>query len=200
MTVRRFASVGGALMVAAIAALASYAHMRTVALEYGQPTLIADLLPLSVDGMMAVATVALGDGRRSRWSAWLAFSIGVAASVLANVLAAEPSLVARCISAWPAIAFVLVVEVITRGGHNPAEPKPAVALPDVVVSAPAKTQATPRPAAVGRKKSAKTGRTDPRACRKASRAVPDNHPSRTRPPARHLRHQTAPNRPDRNFG
>jgi hypothetical protein len=44
----------------------------------------------------------------------------VAASVLANVLAAEPSVVARCISAWPAIAFVLVVEVITRGGGHVA--------------------------------------------------------------------------------
>lgn len=118
MTLRRFASMGGALVVAAIAALASYSHMRAVALEYGQPELIADLLPISVDGMMAVATVALGDGRRSRWSAWLAFWTGVVASVLANVLAAEPSLVARCISAWPAIAFVLVVEVITLGGRG----------------------------------------------------------------------------------
>jgi hypothetical protein len=68
--------------------------------------------------MMAVAPVALGDGRRNRW---LAFWTGVAASVLANVLAAEPSLVAPCISAWPAIAFVLVVEVITRGGRGHAD-------------------------------------------------------------------------------
>jgi hypothetical protein len=56
MTLRRFASLSGALVVAAIAALASYAHMRAVALEYGQPELIANLLPISVDGMMAVAT------------------------------------------------------------------------------------------------------------------------------------------------
>jgi hypothetical protein len=105
VNLRRFASLAGALVVAAIAALASYSHMRVVSLRYGQPELIADLLPISVDGMMAVATVALGDGRHNRWSAWLAFWTGVAASVLANVLAAEPSLVARCISAWPAIAF-----------------------------------------------------------------------------------------------
>jgi hypothetical protein len=51
----------------------------------------------------------------------------VAASILANVLAAEPSLPARCISAWPAIAFVLVVEVITRGApqHLAAAEHPA---------------------------------------------------------------------------
>jgi hypothetical protein len=77
--------------------------MRTVALRYGQPELIADLLPVSVDGLMAVATAALGDGRRNRWSAWLAFWTDVAASVLANLLAAEPSVVGRCISAWPAV-------------------------------------------------------------------------------------------------
>jgi hypothetical protein len=30
-------------------------------MRYGQPELISDLLPVSVDGMMVVATVALGD-------------------------------------------------------------------------------------------------------------------------------------------
>lgn len=117
MSARRVASIASALLVAAIAALASYTHMRGLALRYGQDALIATLLPISVDGMMVVATVALGDGRRYRWSAWLAFWTGVAASVVANVLAAQPSTIARCISAWPAVAFLLVVEVITRGGR-----------------------------------------------------------------------------------
>jgi len=117
VSVRRVASIASALLVAGIAALASYTHMRGLALRYGQDRLIATLLPVSVDGMMVVATVALGDGRRYRWSAWLAFWTGVAASVVANVLAAQPSVIARCISAWPAVAFLLVVEVITRGGR-----------------------------------------------------------------------------------
>lgn len=118
MTLRRLASTCSALVVAAIAALASYSHMRWLAMHYGQTPLIAGLLPVSVDGMMVVATVALGDGRRYRWSAWLAFWMGVVASIVANVLAAEPSVIARCISAWPSIAFVLVIEVITRGGRR----------------------------------------------------------------------------------
>ena len=118
MNVRRFATIAAALAVGAIAAVASYAHMRHLALQYGQTPPLAAMLPLSVDGMMVVATVALGDGRRYRWSAWLAFWMGVAASVIANVLAAEPSAIARCISAWPAIAFLLVVEVVTRGGRG----------------------------------------------------------------------------------
>lgn len=118
---RRFASISSALVVAAIAAVASYSHMRHLAIQYGQDKLIATLLPVSVDGMLVVATIALGDGRRYRWSAWLAFWVGVVASVIANVLAAEPSAIARCISAWPAVAFLLVVEVITRGGIRTRE-------------------------------------------------------------------------------
>lgn len=146
MTLRRVATLVGALVVAAIAALASYSHMRGLALRCGQPELIADLLPVSVDGMMVVATVALGDGRRNRWSAWVAFWTGVAASVTANVLAAEPSGIARCISAWPAVAFLLVVEVITRGGQGrsgTADAEPAV--PDAAQITPAQ-QPSPEPA------------------------------------------------------
>jgi hypothetical protein len=120
MTLRRTASLSGALVVATIAALASYSHMRDVAVRYGQSELIAALLPVSVDGMMVVGAQPPREGGRDPRSAWLAFWTGVAASVIANVLAAEPSLVARCISAWPAVAFLLVVEVITRGGRGPS--------------------------------------------------------------------------------
>lgn len=130
MNVRRLASTTGALAVGGIAAIASYKHQQHLAVQYGQDPLIAAMLPFSVDGMVVVATVALGDGRRYRWSAWMAFWTGVGATVTANVLAAQPSTIARCISAWPAIAFLLVVEVITRGGRDrsaPVKPVPAPA-------------------------------------------------------------------------
>jgi Protein of unknown function (DUF2637) len=146
MSVRRFFSISSALIVAIIAAVASYSHMRHLAIQYGQDHLIATLLPVSVDGMLVVATIALGDGRRYRWSAWLAFWVGVVASVIANVLAAEPSAIARCISAWPAIAFLLVVEVITRGGRIRHVQEPALAgqvAGPPVASEPASEAATP---------------------------------------------------------
>lgn len=136
MNLRRVASVGSALVVSGIAAYASYSHMRHLALEYGQDHAVAALLPLSVDGLMVVATVALGDGRRNRWSAWLAFWSGVLASVLANVLAAEPSTIARCISAWCAVAFLMTVEVITRGGRT----KGVTEVADEVTAEPADEQ------------------------------------------------------------
>jgi hypothetical protein len=148
---RRVASVSSALVVAGIAAVASYSHMRHLALEYGQSEVIADMLPISVDGMLVVATVALGDGRRYRWSAWLAFWIGVTASIIANVLAAEPSAIARCISAWPAVAFLLVVEVITRGGRGRAvdtEEQPEPVAEPVADDMPSDVPAEPHPTAV----------------------------------------------------
>lgn len=141
--VLRRAYFGSAFVVAAIAAIASYSHMRHLALEYKQPEVIADMLPISVDGMLVVATLALGDGRRNRWSAWAAATIGVAASIVANVLAAEPSVIARCISAWPAIAFLFVVEVITRGGRSRAT-KPVEVVEEPAVD-DASDDASPEP-------------------------------------------------------
>ncbi|GAB3853760.1 hypothetical protein GCM10029963_45560 [Micromonospora andamanensis] len=105
-----------------IAAVASYDHMRELAERAGQPPLLAALLPLSVDGMILVATLALGDGRRSRWPAWLAFVLGVAASLAANVIVAEPNATARVVSAWPAVALLLTVEILTRSGTAPPAP------------------------------------------------------------------------------
>ncbi|GAA1795561.1 DUF2637 domain-containing protein [Planosporangium flavigriseum] len=117
MNARRFASIAGTVAVTTIAAVASYDHMRVLAEQAGQPPLLAALLPLSVDGMVLVATLALGDGRRSRWSAWLAFVLGVAASLAANVMVAAPDPVARLVSAWPAVALLLTVEVLARSGR-----------------------------------------------------------------------------------
>lgn len=127
MNARRVASLAGTVAVTVIAAVASYDHMRELAERAGQPPLLAALLPLSVDGMILVATLALGDGRRSRWSAWLAFVLGVAASLAANVMVAAPDAVARVVSAWPAVALLLTVEVLARSGAAPATPREGTA-------------------------------------------------------------------------
>jgi hypothetical protein len=59
--------------------------------------------------------------RPVRWSARIAFLAGMAASVAANIAAAHPSLGARIVAAWPAIALLLVVEMLarTRYRHGP---------------------------------------------------------------------------------
>ncbi|MEV0391782.1 DUF2637 domain-containing protein [Polymorphospora rubra] len=92
--------------------------MVAVALRFGERPEVAYVLPLSVDGMLVVASAAMMEdkraGRRVRWSARLAFVAGVVASVAANIAAAQPSLGARIVAAWPAVALLLVVEMLTR--------------------------------------------------------------------------------------
>ncbi|MEU5939425.1 DUF2637 domain-containing protein [Micromonospora sp. NPDC047548] len=116
------ARASSAAVVAGVAAVASYSHMRDLAAGHGQGVLLANLLPLSVDGMLIVASVVMADdrvaGRRPRLSAGVSFVVGVAASIAANVLAAPPSTVARVISAWPALALLLVVEMLARGPRS----------------------------------------------------------------------------------
>lgn len=122
MTPSRLLRNTSAGVVAAIAAAASYTHMRTLAAEHGQSAPIAAMVPISVDGLMVVATIAMHDdkqaGQRVRRSAWAAFIVGVLASVTANVLSAPDDLTARVISAWPAVALLLVVELLARGGRT----------------------------------------------------------------------------------
>lgn len=104
--------------VASIAAWSSWSHMVHVALRYGERPEVAYVLPISVDGMLVVASAAMVEdkraGRRVRWSARIAFLTGMAASVGANIAAASPSVGARIVAAWPAIALLLVVEILSR--------------------------------------------------------------------------------------
>lgn len=49
-----------------------------------------------------------------RWAVRGVLVLGVAASVTANVLHALPNLISQTISAWPPLAFLITVEVISR--------------------------------------------------------------------------------------
>jgi hypothetical protein len=88
------------LVVALVAAAASYGHMIDVALMAGEPLRIARAWPVTVDGLV----VALRRGERGR--PWLA--LGLAVSVGANVLAQFPDWAASAgpvVSAWPPLAL-----------------------------------------------------------------------------------------------
>ncbi|MGH1488199.1 MAG: DUF2637 domain-containing protein [Acidimicrobiales bacterium] len=52
-------AVAAAGLVALVAGLASFSHVRAVALEVGESELVAWVLPLSVDGLAVVCSVAL---------------------------------------------------------------------------------------------------------------------------------------------
>ncbi|MFI0718418.1 DUF2637 domain-containing protein [Streptomyces sp. NPDC021224] len=101
-----------ATVVAAVAAYASYEHQRTFALDGGADRVGASWWPLSVDGLLVPATIGLlkpqaAGRRRTRYAVRLAFGLGIAVSLAANVAAAprlawQPVLVAG----WPPVALL----------------------------------------------------------------------------------------------
>lgn len=52
--------------------------------------------------------------KRIRWAVRAALVLGIAASIAANVLHAEPNIVARLIAAWPPAALLITLELIAR--------------------------------------------------------------------------------------
>ena len=87
---------GCTLVVAGVAAAyASYVHQRDFARHGGADEASAALWPLSVDGLLLLATIGLlkpaQHATRRRWVLWPAFLLGIAVSLAANI-AAAPSL------------------------------------------------------------------------------------------------------------
>ncbi|GGL17008.1 DUF2637 domain-containing protein [Streptomyces flaveus] len=87
----------GALAVAGVAAYASYVHQREFALQGGADRASATLWPLSVDGLLLLATAGVlkqpaARDRRTRYVVRLAFLLGIGVSLAANV-AAAPAIV-----------------------------------------------------------------------------------------------------------
>jgi hypothetical protein len=106
------------VLLAAIAAAVSYRHLHTLAVRHGESSWSAALVPLSVDGMILAASMALlADSRRGKRGGilpWTLLIIGSLASVAANIAVAEPSLIGRAVAAWPAFALIGGMEMAFR--------------------------------------------------------------------------------------
>jgi hypothetical protein len=105
------------LAVAAFAAVVSYSHIYELARDNGQTGTAARLLPLSVDGLIAAASLVLLHEARARHEppklARCMLGLGVAATVGANVAYGLPfGWVGALVSAWPALAFIGSVEML----------------------------------------------------------------------------------------
>ena len=106
--------------------------MRDVALLGHQPNLLASTLPLSIDGLMVIASLAMAEDKAQRrhprtW-ARLAFWFGAVVSLAANIASTavhhgDPLSIG--VAAWPPLALLVVTEIMTRPGtpkddHNHA--------------------------------------------------------------------------------
>lgn len=154
LSVRR-ATSASVVVVGAIAAYVSYLHMHAVALRYGEDRVTAAVIPVSVDGLILAASMTLlGDSRAGRRRGWLSsvlLSVGCAASLAANMLHADATVVARLIAAWPAVALIGSYELLMRQIRQAAVPAP-VPVP-VPVAGPVRT------GTAGRKPASAPGRT-----------------------------------------
>lgn len=118
MSAERWAGRACAGVVAAVAAYASYEHQRTFAIRGGADPAGASLWPLSVDGLLLLATIGLlkpaeNSSHRAHRAVRLAFALGIAVSLAANVAAApRPAWQPVLVAGWPPVALLLAVELL----------------------------------------------------------------------------------------
>ncbi len=172
-TAIRILAAAVVLAVAAFAAIVSYSHIFELGRHHGQDGTAARLLPLSVDGLIAAASlVMLHAARRSQQVPQLArwmLGLGVGATVAANIFYGLPfGWLAAVVSAWPAVAFVGSVEMAVRfvrdARHDSTGAQPVT--PPAVT--PPVTRARDKPRAIPRRAPAMTKQA------KAAAAIRDN--------------------------
>ncbi|WP_288076791.1 helix-turn-helix domain-containing protein [Rhodococcus sp. (in: high G+C Gram-positive bacteria)] len=138
-----------ALAVAAASFYRSFTSLSELAVAYSFPAAQAWTLPISLDGLVIVATAAAAVSRRARWYAWALLVAGTVASVVANGIHAW-ELTASPVGVWIAVLPPLVTlaavhlaimlarqqhddaadvdnkrpEIITTSPDEPAEPEP----------------------------------------------------------------------------
>jgi hypothetical protein len=102
-----------------VAAYGSYTHQFAFAVKGGADVDVARWWPLSVDGLLLLASLGLLRGgaatRRARWSLWGAFTAGVVVSLVANI-AAAPTLTwaSVLVAGWPPVALLCAVELLAH--------------------------------------------------------------------------------------
>jgi len=135
---RRLATALSFVLVAGVAAAVSYSHIRDVALYGHQSPLIAHLIPLSIDGMMLIATLAMAEDKAANrhprgWARsgfWFGAAVSVACNVASVVVEYGVQWLAIGISGLAPVLLLWAIEIMARPGKPRKE-------------APVKTQPTP---------------------------------------------------------
>ncbi|MFY1687278.1 DUF2637 domain-containing protein [Plantactinospora sp. WMMB782] len=157
MNITSITSRATTALVALVAGYASFSHIFKVARQAGEHVSVAAVLPLSIDGLILVGTLAMLDdkrsGRKPRLSARLAVAFGIIATLAANIASAHPTWTARAVAAVPPVAFLLAVEVLSRRGKliqpEPVDQGEPVKVTEPVTVEPAEPEpVTPEPVTV----------------------------------------------------
>lgn len=113
----RLSAAATVVAIGAIAAFISYRHALDVATAHGESGATGRLVPLTIDGLVYVASMVLLDSARRQVPppalARLALALGIGATVAVNVLhGVAHGVVGALIAAWPAVTLVLAVELL----------------------------------------------------------------------------------------
>ena len=144
LAVRRL-TAAAVLLVAAIAAVVSFVHIEHLAVTHGQTTLAAMLLPVSIDGTVAAASLvmlrAARTGLGTPWLARVMLGLAVVATLAANIAyGAQFGLTGSLLSGWPAVAFIgsaeMAIGMVRRARSAPVSGSAPGDVPDAPVSAP----------------------------------------------------------------
>ncbi len=148
----RAATAAAVLLVALIAAVISFVHIEHLALTHGQTELAAVLLPVSIDGTVAAASLvmlrAAREGLGTPSLARFMLVLAVGATLAANVGYGLPfGLAGAALSGWPAVAFIgcaeMAIGMVRRSRRRPAsEPAAAQVAHDAEQAAPASASAS----------------------------------------------------------
>jgi hypothetical protein len=121
----RWVTTAAVIVVAACAARSSYEHQRMV-VELAGNHQAAWYLPLSVDGMMLIASLNMlvrrWDNEPAGRLTWTALLLGGAASLAANIAAAQPTWIGRLVAAWSPICLIVSYELLMQQLPNRTQP------------------------------------------------------------------------------
>lgn len=176
LTWRRVGYVLSFLTVAGVAARVSYGHIRDVAIYGHQPTEVAALLPLAVDGMMLIATLAMAEDKAANrhprgWARagfWFGAAISTAANVAATVVQHGWEPLAIGVAALAPLLLLWAIEIVARPGKPKSIPasEPAISVAELedpaLPEAPVSPAIPSAPAAVRKPSKKSRGQYGPR--------------------------------------
>lgn len=139
----RYGTAAAVLVVAAIAAVISFVHIEHLAITHGQVWLASILLPLSIDGTVAAASLVMLRAARATLPtpplARLMLALAVVATLAANIGYGLPfGLAGALLSGWPAVAFIGCAEMaigMVRRVAKQSAPAPIQAAAQVAADA-----------------------------------------------------------------
>jgi hypothetical protein len=130
----RWSTIAAVAAVAGVAGWVSYEHALAVVRAHGETGAVAQVYPVTVDGLIYSASMVLLDAARRQAAApvlarWL-LGAGIGATLAANVAAGlHYGPVGAIVAAWPALALVGSYELlmlIIRSGTRAEHPVPGV--------------------------------------------------------------------------